>query len=56
MVMGRVADELDVEKAVRRAVFMALKCCMGFILPMTLSSMGRMMNMWRASARRTVKK
>ena len=53
---GSVAEELEVEKAVRRAVFMALKWAMGFTLPTILRSSGRTRNMWMARARRTVKK
>lgn len=56
MVTGRVADELEVEKAVSSAVFIALKCSMGLTFPMIFKSIGRTTNICRANAMRTVKK
>ncbi len=56
MVMGSVADELAVENAVRSAVFIALKWAMGLTFPTILRSRGKITNMCRARAMRTVKK
>src|SRR3990167_7266519 len=53
MVMGRVADEELVEKAVTRAGPIALKCREGFTLATTFKSRGRPMKTKVANPRRT---